>query len=246
MMLEGPQPCSICQKVVERYVQRFTTKPVTDDALDAPDGAVVDGWTRSGNTWHSPPIIICDPCDRVQRVKRYTVDDLLSTQLMIDASIMNARVGSEDERLRRLGYTPEVVAALAEVWHDIAAIERHVRRFEREVWFAGLQKIVRASCSSGMSFTFPNNGPKFLLLCSAGRCMMTIEAKTHSITLITAEDEGPNHEARGPKPPGQGPMGIQGIDATVSQAIELVREAVDVWKSGRFDIVDDKKVSFGL
>jgi hypothetical protein len=29
------------------------TKPVTDPDLDAPDGAEVDGWKRTGDQWHN-------------------------------------------------------------------------------------------------------------------------------------------------------------------------------------------------
>jgi hypothetical protein len=33
--------------------------PVTDDLEDAPDGAIVDGFTRSGDTWYP----VCPLCE---------------------------------------------------------------------------------------------------------------------------------------------------------------------------------------
>jgi len=43
--------------------------PVTDDLLDAPDGAVVDGFERVGDWWH--PVKACD-CGTPYRFDEFT------------------------------------------------------------------------------------------------------------------------------------------------------------------------------
>lgn len=51
--------------------------PVTDDALDAPDGAIVDGYQRSGDEWvklpvdHPEPMVHCTECKAAIPARSY-------------------------------------------------------------------------------------------------------------------------------------------------------------------------------
>lgn len=91
--------------------------------------------------------------------------------------------------------------------------------YEPLVWFGGLQKFVRSEPVKGHSVEM--HGIKLLSYCMAGRAMQTISIESgESITLITAEDEA---EPR---------MGIQGIEATEQQAVDMLRRCIELWQSG--------------
>ena len=54
---------------------KATTKDVTDPRMDAPDGAVVDGWKRIGLKWKKLPVTLVERQhpDRTQGWKSYRV-----------------------------------------------------------------------------------------------------------------------------------------------------------------------------
>lgn len=62
--------------------------------------------------------------------------------------------------------------------------------------------------------------------CTAGRALIEIESKTARLTLIT---EDGSELLR---------MGIQGIDATEAEALELLGRAEMAWRGGAFDLTE--------
>ncbi|APU89008.1 hypothetical protein Rctr197k_225 [Virus Rctr197k] len=194
--------------------------------------------------------VVCRDCDKAARFKVYAKTKYIDSWTMIDACCIAERfrsVGTERD--------PELVRLACEVADSVARIEKVVKKFEREVWYAhgnttqrSLQSIVRAASTCGMSavskISVGKEDAKFLVFCSAGRCVMTIDTPTSAVTVITAEDEAPNSKHRGPKPPGEGPMGIQGIHATEQQAVALLEAVIAAWKRDEVKLAEDTKVGF--
>lgn len=92
-----------------------------------------------------------------------------------------------------------------------------------------MAKIVRASKNSWMvSGDVIDDSGTFTVRtwCTAGRCLIEIESTTARITLITAEDEDALR------------MGVQGIDATEYDAIDLLNRAEMAWRSGVLTLTD--------
>lgn len=115
----------------------------------------------------------------------------------------------------------------SELSDDIGFIQEKVKRFQADVWFCGMQKTVNDSTFSGMSFKC--NNLTVLSFCCAGRCMITIEDKESSVTLITDPTTS------------RGCMGLQGINATREQALNLLQAAIVAHKRG-CKLEDDRKV----
>lgn len=238
--LEGPQVCGTCGKTVNLYSQTYSSalKKVT--------------------------AITCEPCAKSERFADYAKTKQITTKLMMDATLIahdvwNALyVGKVDWQLRarresreRLAekHEHDVIIAALNVDRAVQRLHEVVKTFEREVWYAGVQKIVQDAKTHGMSAkeTLEVDGEKvkFLVFASAGRCMITLDTPTRDVTVITAEDEAPNSDHRGPKPLGEGPMGLQGIHATEAQAVALLEAAIAAWKRGEIKLVQDTKVGFG-
>lgn len=119
-------------------------------------------------------------------------------------------------------------------WLDVAEASERVHRaaksgLEPRVWFGGLQEVVRAASISGMRSGMietetPLGAIELTTFCSAGRCLIQIDTPSPAgpcITLITAEDES------APR------MGVQGIDATESDALALLDAITTAWCDGR-------------
>lgn len=162
---------------------------------------------REGNllrTW-------CSQCDDAERLSAYRKTNRITTRLMSNA--LMASLDKEYGKPPRPG--AEVLLAVQQL---VDAIQVEVRRFDRDVWFGGLQKIARGAKTKGTSFTAGD----FKLLCytMCGRAMITLDGPTSSLTLITAEDDT---ESR---------MGIQGIDATCLEAFALLNRAMKLWADG--------------
>lgn len=103
------------------------------------------------------------------------------------------------------------------------------KKFEAEVWFKGLQEQVLAESYRGMStepdrydFLMGRKPVTVLTYVMAGRCMIQIEREpTCRFTIIAADNSK------------ESTMGVQGIDATLEQAEQLVEDAIAQWKEGR-------------
>lgn len=119
-----------------------------------------------------------------------------------------------------------------EAQQSVDRIHDKIKEFESTVWFGGLQDIIRKSKVSGVSARSPNfNDFKVLTYCSCARTMFTFSDKDSDVTAITEEDSDEHR------------MGMQGIDATESEAIRLINLAISLWKDGALKFKADKKVS---
>lgn len=119
---------------------------------------------------------------------------------------------------------------------DIAIVEASVEVFEDEAWFeGGLQAQVQAADTKGLSLHYEN-----LVLMSysiSGRTLITIsdDAKNIDVTLVTSEDQPRIRE-------GRHIMGIQGIDATASEAVDLIHGLVQMSRKGPLRMVPDADI----
>lgn len=172
----------------------------------------------------------CRECESEELRLNYRKTGRINTTLTLDAALNSRRDYHTGEPVeRRDGNTLERVNAA------MAAINNHVKMFDKRVWFGGLQKLVQKCETKGMSATHSiptkNIGKvKVLAYAMAGRAMVTLDAKKCSITVITAEDEDRPR------------MGIQGIDATELQAIELLDSVMDAWVLGEVHMKSDTNI----
>lgn len=164
--------------------------------------------------------VICSNCDIRDRAVTYTKTGVLSIRLITQATLEEL---PGHRQLLEVGLRNRVI-------REYGAIEVMVKEFEQRVWFVGLQKFVIASRTHG-SFA-GHNSIKVLVYATAGRVLITISRQDReSITVIAAEKE---QEAR---------MGVQSIDATEAQAINLLIEASDLYRDGKLVFTEDIKVS---
>jgi hypothetical protein len=116
-----------------------------------------------------------------------------------------------------------------QIAEDSEKLQALAKRFEKEVWFAGLQELLSKSTMKGASAYHEDLG--ILTYCMCGRCMITFEVKnSHSVTLITDET---SNESR---------TGIQGVCATLEQASDLIINAIQAYRTGMLDFKEDREV----
>jgi hypothetical protein len=109
-----------------------------------------------------------------------------------------------------------------ERWEQAAELNQKVKVFEAAVWFPHLQKQVNGTDQRGMSGKCRD--VKVMTWCCAGRCLIQLERPGTSITLITADDEGPWRREMAHVAPSMGPMGIQNVDAEYLDVLRLLYE----------------------
>lgn len=107
--------------------------------------------------------------------------------------------------------------------------------YEPTVWYGGLKTFLDEETMRGHS-ALGAGGLKVLSFVCAGRAMQTLSmpigATEESITLITDESSDE-----------RGIMGVQGIDATERHAIDMLRNASELWAAGKLVFTADKGVS---
>jgi hypothetical protein len=149
---------------------------------------------------------LCEPCWKLRRLKEYESTGVITTRLWLDLTLdrVDCPLLSSMETLKLL-----------------------TQKFEQQVWFNGLQKIVRESRTTG--FSMRSGDLSMLIFGTGGRTLITLSLSNESsVTLITIED---SEVAK---------MGIQGIDATEAEATELILRAIEMWRSGLRPISDSK------
>jgi len=109
---------------------------------------------------------------------------------------------------------------MVEVNHEL---QSRVKLFEAVVWFPHLQAVVNACDSRGMSGEL--RGMKVLTWCCAGRCLIQFEEGGATLTLITADDEGPWKRETAHVAPFMGPMGIQHVDGEYVDILKMIYKA---------------------
>lgn len=172
--------------------------------------------------------VTCDPCHRDEMYAAYQETGRITTSLSMDASMTH--------------YDPYFgPMASHERWRSIVNIHDAMVRvqyiaklFERSVWFPSIQEIVKKSSTHGLSskekFSTPIGMAKFLAYAIAGRAMITLETDDAMVTLITDDT---SKESR---------MGVQGIFATEDEACGLITAAIDAWRDGKIQTVEDTDV----
>lgn len=224
----------------------------------------VDTRTLGGGVWESwrNDVITartCNPCRTGEKFAQYAIDKRLSSSLTMDAGLIALDIEMyqegdyPEESMRRIAKRisetkPAMREAALEIKRGLDALKVYVKQFEREVWFGGGLQTKVCKSNSGLSAKYKTRGDietTLMILCSAGRCLLTIEDENDSVTLITAEDEGPNHKMRGVEPDGQDPMGVQGISTTAQTACFLVASTIVAWRDGQIKLKTDRKISFG-
>ena len=189
--------------------------------------------------------VYCDPCKDIETLATWDQDHRLHSRDTMTATLKTYRTD-------KTGVDPR--------WFEIAdasaRIHDHVKaHFEPSVWFGhaggpftttpveyggrscgfgkgqAMAKVVRASKNSWMvSGDVVETAGTYTVKtwCTAGRCLIEIESAVARITLITAEDEDTMR------------MGVQGIDATEAEAMDLLNRAEMAWLAGAFTLTDKK------
>lgn len=109
-------------------------------------------------------------------------------------------------------------------------VYQKIKTFEQDVWFKGLQDLVRPSKDRG--FSAKDGNLTVMTYSMAGRCMITIEDDKASVTMLCDESAKTSS------------MGDRGIRATESQAIGLLDRAVKGYQDGTLKFTVDKEVSY--
>ncbi len=170
---------------------------------------------------------ICDICARRERVDRYKASGHIDTRFLLDATLALSRF---EDGVKLKDYRPELRQlyeqegdTLIQAGFCVRRINVVVRELEQKLWFPWMQKYFRDSEARGHSA----DGPGFhaLLWGAAGRVLLTLRKRTPdgsgeelfepSITIIFDETSS---EAR---------CGIQGLDATETEAVGLLRAAME-------------------
>lgn len=119
-------------------------------------------------------------------------------------------------------------------WFYTTLFETEVRRFSREVWFNGLQKIIKASRHHGI--TAHHEGFSFLTYSICGRTMITLQEgdiddeSYNSITLVADET---SEEDR---------TGSNSFSCSINKAFELIDKACKLYLNGDLKFEEDEKV----
>lgn len=194
---------------------------------------LADGWvaksTKKANTY------ICTHCDTRERNEMYGKTREITTRLLLDAHLDDARLHSE----RILKAEDARVDSLHrdEILRTMKACDELIGEFRRRIWMGHLCKRIYEARSglSGGTRTF-----KMMALASAGRALITIQdAKKKGapggvfggamVTLIAADGDVASR------------LGVQGIAATKDEAIGLLWHATYEFPG----MHEDKNVSIG-
>jgi hypothetical protein len=180
--------------------------------------------------------VVCDECRRDELFRLYRDTGCITSSLMMEASLRYCR-GVE------LGKMFDGPAGrwdtICKIHDSIVRIQYMVERFQKLVWFDGLQRIVRRSSTFGLSsqkkFHTAVGLARMLVGSTAGRALMTIETDDASVTVIADETAAP----------GESKMGIQGISATEDQAMEILMGTTTAWAANEIQMQQDGEVGLG-
>lgn len=108
-------------------------------------------------------------------------------------------------------------------------LEQAITRFERIVWFGGVQAYCQQASIKGHSMQADQ--VKVLLYAIAGRALITLSDGDESITLITEEDSSRPR------------MGLQSIDGTAERATRMLDLLVMMAEMDKIRFEPDSEVS---
>jgi len=168
----------------------------------------------------------CTECDADERFRRYADTGYIDTWLMTQAMLVAEGYGRNKSAERR--------KLSLDIHGACDGLRELVNRFELVVWFGGMQKFARDSKYKGTSAAKPVASPwgevKVMCYTMCGRAMITLDAPSCDVTVITEEDAS---ESR---------MGLNGLHATAAEARGLLQAVIDAWTRGEIAMADDTGV----
>jgi hypothetical protein len=174
---------------------------------------------------------VCFTCDKAEKLEKYQENGRLRTSLIMDAVLANC------------GNRSDVRYADINAAND--RLSDKIHEFEDKVWMNGMKKIVTDCRVHGMSSPvdakLDGEDIKVLTYDMAGRCVVTLDSKMHSVTMIIASDAPESYKEYFPNQ--KNFMGMQGIDATEEAATNLLDAVIKEWNENRFQLVEDGEVS---
>lgn len=179
---------------------------------------------------------ICFTCARDETMAEYVESKILTTRLIEDNEMQLYRFDEPEYQYRKT-FPPEELKTRLEIRAAYQRIASLIEEFESNVWFKGLQGMVKTSKVKGVSAYA--NDKKLNDLCvltysMCGRTMITIEDNNDTVSLITNEDSS------------EPCMGWRGICAKEVYALALIQRAIDLYQTKKLVFKEDKKVSMGI
>ena len=118
------------------------------------------------------------------------------------------------------------------------AIHVHIKVFEVQVWYNGLQEFIQAQDRSGHSCEFTTEkGEKveFRSLAMCGRWRATLQGANGAFIDVLTEEDG-SEEVNSDYNTSGYRMGLNGIGATHKEAIALLKAVTKAWAEGRIKL----------
>ncbi len=230
-----PQPIPAADHPPSHYVDppKAEDDPYKKPCARACGRNLENGYTTI-YTKGKPDVSICRKCAIKERNDEYATSKEITTSLWMDCSLDLHRL----ERDRILKPEDALVDSMdrSDIMRTMKALDELIGEFRRRHWMGGLcDRVYKARAGlSGQTKDF-----KVLIMCSAGRCLITIQDTKPKgkgkfggaqITLITADGDV------------AAKLGVQGICATKEEAIGLLWHAV--YKLPK--LKPDGKVRFGF
>lgn len=189
---------------------------------------------------------ICFGCDRVIKLKEYRDTKILTTSFLIDNTIKLTTSEIKEliydwkadttglENVLPHYADDQAFTARIEAHISLRKILKEITRFESEVWFKGLQSLIRPSQSRGFSAKLPSSPGELSVLTYSmcGRCIVTIEEGNVQVSMMC--DESSDTPT----------MGDKGIRATEEQALDLLSRTIAAYQDGTLKFEEDSGVSY--
>jgi len=120
---------------------------------------------------------------------------------------------------------PRIFSDVREVYRRISEC---VKAFERSVWFGGLQDFIVKKAVSGHEARYKDLRVMSYYMCGAARFQIELPDGSR-VTLQTLENE-------------KSGMGLFGIDATETQAIDMLSRVTAAWEFGKLKFKADQTI----
>lgn len=174
--------------------------------------------------------VICDVCNCVEYMDDYKKNQVITTKLMMSASL--AKYYYEEASIDRIRagireFYLQNISALLKIAKDVEEISKLLETFENKHWLPYLKKYWKDSEARGHIAESKNN--TIMMWGCAGRVLVTAEQPNSSITMIFSDYVATEEDIKS-----YGDMtqrgGIQGIQATKEKAVEIMNELIKMKK----------------
>ena len=187
------------------------------------------GWVNTHDKDGNVIRVICSPCYDQEGYQAYAKTGVITSRTLMSA---NLNAYDIEKGTHNYFWKEDDAPIILQINAAYKNLRLKVKDFEQRVWFSGLQKIVRATTTRGVSASY--NGLSVLTWCMAGRCMFTIEKDKQEFSFITDETST------------ESCMGIQGMNATEGGAYAMLDEAIKEYEAGNLKFVPDGEVSIAI